>query len=44
MKQAVSHNDVLIAGITITNNLMLITNNTEHFSRINELEIANWTE
>jgi len=39
----ISHNDVLIAGIALTNDLILITNNTAHFERIPELEIDNWT-
>lgn len=38
----IGHTDTLIAGIAIANNLQLITNNTEHFSRINKLQIANW--
>ena len=41
--KVISHNDVLIAGIAITNNFVLITNNTYHFKRIKELEIDNWT-
>lgn len=39
----ISHNDVLIASIAITNDLVLITNNTAHFLRIRELEIDNWS-
>lgn len=42
--KTISHNDVLIAGTAITNNLLLVTNNTEHFSRINELKIDNWNK
>ena len=42
--KTISHNDVLIAGTAITNNLILVTNNTEHFSRINELKIDNWNK
>ncbi|MGB1206361.1 MAG: type II toxin-antitoxin system VapC family toxin [Chitinophagales bacterium] len=38
----IGHNDVLIAGIAIENNYTLITNNTNHFSRIENLEIDNW--
>ncbi len=34
--------DILIAGICITNNLVLVTNNEKHFSKIKELEIKNW--
>ena len=41
--KTISHNDVLIAGIAIINNLVLITNNTEHFKRVPELDIDNWT-
>lgn len=39
----IGHTDTLIAGIAITSNLQLITNNTDHFNRIKKLEIANWT-
>ena len=34
--------DILIAGIAIENDLTLITNNTNHFTRINGLRIKNW--
>jgi tRNA(fMet)-specific endonuclease VapC len=34
--------DLLIAGIALANNLALATNNTKHFSRIQELDIINW--
>jgi tRNA(fMet)-specific endonuclease VapC len=40
--KTISHNDVLIAGIAITNDLILVTNNTSHLERIPELEIDNW--
>ncbi|HLP57489.1 MAG TPA: type II toxin-antitoxin system VapC family toxin [Candidatus Deferrimicrobium sp.] len=36
--------DILIAGICLENDFILVTNNWKHFSRINELEITNWTE
>lgn len=39
----IGHTDTLIAGIAITSELQLITNNTNHFKRIKGLEIANWT-
>ncbi len=39
----IGHTDTLIAGIAIKSGLQLVTNNTEHFNRINGLEIANWT-
>jgi predicted nucleic acid-binding protein len=40
----IGHTDTLIAGIALTGGLQLITNNTHHFRRIPQLEIANWTE
>ena len=36
-------NDLLIASIARANNLCLVTNNTSEFSRIDSLEIENWT-
>jgi predicted nucleic acid-binding protein len=39
----IGHTDTLIAGIAIVSELQLITNNTNHFKRINDLNIANWT-
>ena len=41
--KTISHNDVLIAGIAIVNDLILISNNTNHFERIQGLELDNWT-
>ena len=38
----IGHTDTLIAGIAIANEMQLITNNTEHFNKIADLEIANW--
>lgn len=38
----ISHNDVLIAGIAMENDMVIITNNTNHFNRIKELELDNW--
>lgn len=35
--------DLLIAATAISHNLVLVTNNEKHFSRIEELEIENWT-
>jgi predicted nucleic acid-binding protein len=40
----IGHTDTLIAGIAIANELQLITNNTDHFKRINGIEIVNWTK
>jgi tRNA(fMet)-specific endonuclease VapC len=39
----IEHNDVLIAGIALTNNMKLITNNISHFNKIKGLEIENWS-
>lgn len=39
----IGHTDTLIAGIAITSELQLITNNTNHFKRIKGLKIDNWT-
>jgi tRNA(fMet)-specific endonuclease VapC len=36
------HDDLLIAGIALANNLILITNNTKDFENIEGLEIENW--
>ncbi|MFI5140539.1 MAG: hypothetical protein ACHQIM_22155, partial [Sphingobacteriales bacterium] len=38
----IGHTDTLISGIAIANKLMLVTNNTNHFKRVKELEIVNW--
>ena len=38
----IGHTDTLIAGIAINSELRLVTNNTDHFKRIKDLEIANW--
>lgn len=34
--------DILIAGIALSNNLVMVTDNTEHFERIQGLRIENW--
>ncbi|MBI5473356.1 MAG: hypothetical protein HY961_13510 [Ignavibacteriae bacterium] len=36
------HTDTLIAGIALANNLVIVTNNTAHFTRIKNLEVENW--
>lgn len=36
--------DLLIAATALTLNYRLVTNNTEHFKRIEGLELENWTE
>ncbi|MCP5496820.1 MAG: type II toxin-antitoxin system VapC family toxin [Leptospiraceae bacterium] len=40
--QTIGHNDTLIAGTAIVNDMTLVTNNTNHFGRIEGLEIDNW--
>ena len=35
--------DILIAGIAISNNLVLVTKNKSHFSRIKKLNIEDWS-
>jgi tRNA(fMet)-specific endonuclease VapC len=42
--QIIGHNDVLIAGTAIVNDLILVTNNVNHFGRIAGLAIDNWSE
>ena len=37
------HNDLLIAGIAMANNLVLVTNNTKDFENIEGLELENWS-
>ena len=34
--------DILIASVAIVNSCILITNNTDHFERIDDLQIENW--
>jgi tRNA(fMet)-specific endonuclease VapC len=40
----IGHTDTLIAGIALTSELQLVTNNTDHFNRIKGLGIANGTK
>ncbi|MBU0702069.1 type II toxin-antitoxin system VapC family toxin [bacterium] len=35
--------DILIAGVALSNNLVLVTNNEDHFRNIEGLEILNWS-
>jgi tRNA(fMet)-specific endonuclease VapC len=35
--------DILIAVTSITNNLIMVTNNTEHFQRISGIRLEDWT-
>lgn len=34
--------DILIAGIALSKNLVMVTDNTEHFERIEGLKVENW--
>lgn len=36
--------DILIAGVAIADNLIFVTRNKNHFDRIKELKIADWSE
>lgn len=36
--------DLMIASTALTHNLILVTNNEKHFSRIRGLEIENWAQ
>lgn len=38
----IGHTDSLIAGIALSNNMQLVTNNTAHFERVPELKLINW--
>jgi len=40
--QPIGHTDCLIAGIALTNNFQLVTNNIDHFKRVKGLDIVNW--
>lgn len=42
--KAIDDIDILIAGIAISNDLTLITNNTKHFGKIGVLELDNWNK
>jgi len=36
--------DLLIGATAVTQNLTVVTNNTEHFKRIRGIQLENWTE
>ncbi len=38
------YGDLFIASTALTHNLILVTNNTDHFSRIEELVLENWVK
>ena len=41
--QSFGHNDVLIGATALEKDLVVITNNANHFSRIPNLTVDNWT-
>ena len=38
----IAYGDLFIAATALTHNLVLVTNNTKHFSKINGLVLKNW--
>ncbi len=40
--QPIGHTDCLIAGTALTNGLQLVTNNINHFNRVEGLGLINW--
>ncbi|MEW6380726.1 MAG: type II toxin-antitoxin system VapC family toxin [bacterium] len=36
--------DILIAGVALSNNLILVTHNEDHFKRVEGLEIMDWSK
>jgi tRNA(fMet)-specific endonuclease VapC len=35
--------DLMVAGICLSQDMVLVTNNTKHFKRIEELKLENWS-
>lgn len=42
--QPIDDIDLLIAGIALSHDLVLATNNESHFKKIKKLKIANWSK
>jgi tRNA(fMet)-specific endonuclease VapC len=42
--QIIDDFDILIAAITLSNDGVLVTNNIEHFKRVERLKYENWLE
>ena len=42
--KAIDDIDIIIAGIALSNNLILVTNNIRHFEKVEGLKIENWNE
>lgn len=38
----ISDADIFVAAIAVSNNLVLVTNNTSHFTRVEGLRVENW--
>jgi tRNA(fMet)-specific endonuclease VapC len=36
--------DLLIGATSVTHGLIMVTNNTDHFKRINKIELEDWTK
>ena len=41
--QIIGHNDVMIAATAIINGMKMVSNNTNHFNRIDSLDLENWS-
>ncbi len=41
--QPIAEFDLLIASVALTENYVLVTNNTRHYNRITGLQLENWT-
>ncbi|MGI2902654.1 PIN domain-containing protein [Tolypothrix sp. VBCCA 56010] len=41
--QPIAEFNLLIASVALTENYILVTNNTRHYVRITELQLENWT-
>jgi len=44
IERPIANLDLLIASVAVTNNMILVTNNTRHYERIGELKLENWIE
>ena len=40
----IAHGDLFIAATALTHDLILVTNNTEHFSKVEGLVLENWSK
>jgi tRNA(fMet)-specific endonuclease VapC len=36
--------DILIGVTSVTHNLIMVTNNTNHFKKINKIQLEDWTK